>query len=75
MKKDKLVALRKERGMTQAEVASELGISRSMYAMIELGERVGSYYTLKRIADFYQRPLEEILEMKQAHEENNKRRT
>ena len=71
MKKRKLITLRKQKGMTQAEVASELGISRSMYAMIELGERVGSYYTLKRIADFYQCPLEEILQMEQDNHENN----
>ncbi len=47
--------------MTQVEVAASVGISRSMYAMIELGHRVGSYYTLKRLADFYNCPMEEIL--------------
>lgn len=71
MKRHKLIALRRERGMTQAEVASALGISRSMYAMIELGKRVGSYYTLKRISDFYDCPLEEILKTGQADESNN----
>lgn len=68
MKQHKLIALRKKKGLTQAEVASALGISRSMYAMIELGQRMGSYYTLIRLADFYDCPLEEILEMKSRHD-------
>lgn len=62
MKQTKLIALRKEKGLTQLEVAAKLGISRSMYAMIELGQRTGSYYTLRRIADFYGRPLDDLLE-------------
>ena len=62
--------MRKQRDLTQHEVASALGISRSMYAMIEAGRRTGSFYTLKRIADFYDCPLGEILELSRGNDDN-----
>lgn len=63
MKRTKLIALREAASMTQAEVASTLGISRSMYAMIESGHRLGSIHTIQRIADYYHCSVEEIMEL------------
>lgn len=60
VKNDVLIKLREELGKTQEEAAEEIGISRSMYAMIEIGERLGRYPTLKKIADYYGKSVDEI---------------
>jgi transcriptional regulator with XRE-family HTH domain len=39
MKRDWLIATRKNQGLRQQDVASMVGIARSTYMMIEIGER------------------------------------
>lgn len=46
-----LVCKRKEKGLTQEEVAIRAGIARTTYAMIEQGNRDPSVPVAKRIAD------------------------
>lgn len=58
----KLISLRESKGLTQIQVAEGAGISRSMYAMIEAGERFGTYRTLKKIADFFETSVEELFD-------------
>lgn len=53
-----LVRLRQARGQyTQQEVASALGISQSVLSKIERGQREPTAMELKKLADFYQKPL------------------
>ena len=49
---DKIRALRKEKKLTQAEVAKEAGLSARGYQDLELGAKPG-FDTLLHIADFY----------------------
>lgn len=49
---DRIRALRKEKGLTQAQVAAEVELSARGYQDLELG-RKPQYDTLLRIADFY----------------------
>lgn len=60
MKNDALIKLREKLGKTQEEAAKEIGISRSYYAMIETGDRLGRYSTLKKIANYYGKSVDEI---------------
>ncbi|MCL6558541.1 MAG: helix-turn-helix transcriptional regulator [Firmicutes bacterium] len=60
VRNDILIHLRESLGETQEQVAKSIGISRSMYAMIELGERGGRYPTLKKIADHFGKTVDEI---------------
>lgn len=46
-----LVEKRKEKRLSQAEVATECGISRQYYSFIESGERNCPVKTAKKIAD------------------------
>ena len=49
---EKIRQLRKERHLTQAEVAKEVGLSARGYQDLELGAKPG-FDTLLHIADFY----------------------
>ena len=49
---DKIRVLRKEKKLTQAEVAKEVGLSARGYQDLELGAKP-SYENLRNIADFY----------------------
>ena len=49
---EKIRALRKERYLTQAEVAAEVGLSARGYQDLELGAKPG-FDNLLHIADFY----------------------
>lgn len=55
-----LVRLRKERKMTQQQIAEILGITRSFYGMIETGDRNPTLDLAKRIAELFQVDIEEI---------------
>lgn len=46
----RLAALRKEKSMTQQEVADAINIARATYAQYEIGRREPDYETLKKIA-------------------------
>ena len=55
-----LAELRKERNMTQKQLAEALRISVSAVAMYEIGERTPSLKVAKRIAEFFNIPIEQI---------------
>lgn len=48
-----LKKLRKDRGMTQADAAKALGISRSTFGMYEQGNRQPDFETEEKIADLF----------------------
>ena len=50
---EKLAALRKEKGLTQAELAARLGISKSAVSMYERGNREPELELLQAMADFF----------------------
>lgn len=45
--------LRTARGLTQEELANQLGLSRSRVSMYELGEREPDFETTEMLADFF----------------------
>lgn len=49
----KLIELREKRGLTQEEVATMVGISRSFYGLIETGLRNPTYGLAKKIARIF----------------------
>lgn len=49
----KLAELRNRRNLSQKDAAHQIGISTSMLAMMETGERSGTDKTKKKVADFY----------------------
>ena len=50
---EKLTALRKQQGLTQAELAARLGISKSAVSMYERGNREPELELLQAMADFF----------------------
>lgn len=63
----RLIRLRKERKMTQQQVAEVLGITRSFYGMIETGDRNPTLDLAKRIAELFQVDIEEIFFDEKSH--------
>ena len=57
---NKLKAFRKERKLTQTELAARSGISQRYIAFIESGDRTPSLNSALRIADVLGRSVEEI---------------
>jgi len=49
----RLKALRKERKMTQEELADKLGLHNSYIGLLERGERIPSLLTLDKIAKYF----------------------
>jgi transcriptional regulator with XRE-family HTH domain len=49
----RLVELRKEKKMSQYEIADRLGFSRGQYANYEQGTREPDFSTLQKIADYF----------------------
>lgn len=49
----KLIQLRTKKHLSQKDAAKKIGISPSMLAMMESGERSGTDKTKKKVADFY----------------------
>jgi transcriptional regulator with XRE-family HTH domain len=49
----RLRQLRKEKGMTMAEVANKTDIAKSTYAGFEAGNRAPSVYTLKKLTNVF----------------------
>lgn len=49
----RLVELRKEKGLTQQEVANAINIVRATYAQYEIGRREPDFETLKKIAQLF----------------------
>ena len=58
---EKLFVLRKERGLTQTEVAKELGIVVRAYQRYEYGDRTPPMETLIALADLYDISLDELV--------------
>jgi Zn-dependent peptidase ImmA (M78 family)/DNA-binding XRE family transcriptional regulator len=57
----RLRAAREESGLTQAQAAAELGVSRPLLIAIEKGTREASPTELVKLASIYGRPLSELL--------------
>lgn len=51
--KDELLRLRKQDGLTQAELALRLGLAKSTISMYERGKREPDFETLEAIADYF----------------------
>lgn len=50
---ERLKYLRKQKRLTQSELAEKLNITRGTYAHYEIGKRNPDYETLNRLADFF----------------------
>ena len=61
---NKLKSLRKERGLTQKEIADYLNTARSTYTQYELGQREPDILVFKKLADFYNVSLDYLLDFK-----------
>jgi len=57
----RLRAARESRGLTQAQAASELGVSRPLLIAIEKGTREASPEEIVRLAEIYGKPVSELL--------------
>lgn len=55
-----LIDARKEKKMTIAGAAREMGISYGLLAMMETGKRKGSDKTKIKVANFYKKNIEEL---------------
>lgn len=55
-----MVELRKERNITQEELASEIGMSKGAIGMYETGKRAPSLKRAKQIAQFFGIAVDEI---------------
>lgn len=53
--------LRKEKNLTQEEMAIQSGVARTTYAMYEQNNRQPDYETLQRIADFFDVSIDYLL--------------
>jgi len=60
---EKLKELRKKIGLTQSDIASQIGISRVGYTQYELGKREPDYETLKIIAGIFNVTVDYLLGM------------
>lgn len=58
---NELIKLRKEKGLTQQELADKLGLSRSAIGMYEKGNREPNFETLELIADFFNVRMERLI--------------
>lgn len=58
---ERLKQLRKEKGFSQADFASQIGLSKSSVNMYERGEREPSIYTLEVIADYFNVDMDYLL--------------
>lgn len=56
----RLQLLRESRGLTQQDLADELGLSRSTIAMMESGKREGSIDVISSLATFFEMDVEFI---------------
>lgn len=59
--KDKLSDLRKKKGLSQEQLASELNISRTSIGYYEKGERLPDIDVVSKIADFFQVTCDELI--------------
>lgn len=64
-----LSGLRQKLGLTQKELHEKTGIPMSSIAMYEIGERMPSLKRAKKLAKFFEVPIEEIAFGKKVHNE------
>lgn len=64
---NELTELRKAHNLSQKELADKLGISQSMIAMMETGERRGGDSTKLKVAKFFGKTVDEIFFAKSDH--------
>ena len=69
---DKLSNLRKSRGLTQEELASELFISRSMIAKYETGKAYPTNEISQKIADYFEISIDELVQREELIDEHSK---
>lgn len=60
--------IRKERGLSQADLAKELGVHDSYVAHVEAGQRIFSFAVLKKISERFKLPLSRIAKMTKDYE-------
>lgn len=58
-----LKRMRKSKGISQYKLAEELNIKRSAYGNYETGMSYPEFYTLKKIAEYYQVDVSDLLEL------------
>ena len=58
---EKLGALRRQRGLTQAQLAAKLGVSKSAVSMYERGNREPELELLERMADLFEVSVSSLL--------------
>lgn len=61
---NRVFELRREKGVTQAEFAKALGISRQTVIAIEKGNYIPSLLLGLKIAKFFKKPVEEVFTYK-----------
>lgn len=59
--KDILLGLRKNKGMTQQEVADAIQVARNTYTQYELGRRLPDYETIKKLAAYHNVTVDYLL--------------
>lgn len=64
---NELTELRKAHNLSQKELADKLGLSQSMIAMMEAGERRGGDATKLKVANFFGKTVDEIFFAKNNH--------
>jgi putative transcriptional regulator len=69
MKNQILIDLRKELNLTQEEAANKIGIAPSTLAMLEVGKRAGRDWVKRKVADFYNKTIDEIFFANSTHVE------
>lgn len=62
--REQLKSLRTEKGLSQRQLADELGITRSAYANYEQGIREPDFATLAKLCRFFEISADEILCLK-----------
>ena len=58
---ENLTRLLDERGVRRTDVAAAVGITKTAVTYIASGDTLPSLYTAKRIADFFNVPLDEMM--------------
>lgn len=71
---DKIKVLRKEKRITQQELANAIDVVQSTIGMIESGKKTGSTQTLLKIADFFGVTVDYLLSEDEEGEEIKKER-
>ena len=58
---ERIKMLRKEKGITQVELAEAMGLSKGTIAMWEVGKREATFDTLCKLAEFFGKSIDYIL--------------